>query len=209
TLSDLGPLAGVRAFTATTILHHALGRLGFEPARGSSRGSALIGAYQRALLASLRPAGRARLDASVRRHARQLWVSREALLARFRGRQGAARGKPGGARWPTAVRAPPVAAQFSDCSPRTRGAQPTALLRNGLRPELDGQAAGQGDAVRVAPRLDGPPAHIVEAGQQLRRGDPHEVGEPRVPMQRGSALRAQAFAAHPDGEPWTVEGLRR
>ncbi len=94
TLSDLGPLAGVRAFTATTILHHALGRLGFEPARGGSRESALIGAYQRALLASLRPAGRARLDASIRRHARQLWVSREALLARFRGREGAARGKP-------------------------------------------------------------------------------------------------------------------
>jgi len=94
TLSDLGPLARVRAFTATTILHHALGRLGFEPARGGSRESALIGAYQRALLASLRPAGRARLDASIRRHARQLWVSREALLARFRGREGAARGKP-------------------------------------------------------------------------------------------------------------------
>jgi len=81
TLSDLGPLAGVRAFTATTILHHALGRLGFEPARGSSRGSALIGAYQRALLAS------------VRRHARQLWLSREALLVRFRGHEDAAPGK--------------------------------------------------------------------------------------------------------------------
>ena len=93
TLSDLGPLAGVRAFTATTILHHALGRLGFEPARGSSRGSALIGAYQRALLASLRPAGRARLDVSVRRHARQLWLSREALLVRFRGQEDAAPGK--------------------------------------------------------------------------------------------------------------------
>ncbi len=94
TLSDLGSLAGVRAFTATTILHHALARLGFEPARGSSRGSALIGAYQRALLASLRPAGRARLDASVRRHARQLWLSREALLLRFRGQEDAATGKP-------------------------------------------------------------------------------------------------------------------
>ena len=94
TLSDLGPRAGVRAFTATTILHHALGRLGFEPARGSSRGSALIGAYQRALLASLRPAGRARLDASVRRHARQLWLSREALLVRFRGQEDATTGKP-------------------------------------------------------------------------------------------------------------------
>ena len=94
TLSDLGPLAGVRAFTATTILHHALGRLGFEPARGSSRGSALIGAYQRALLASLRPAGGARLRASIRRHARQLWVSRAALRSRFGGREDPAAGKP-------------------------------------------------------------------------------------------------------------------
>ncbi len=78
-----GSLADVRAFTATTILHHGLGRLGFEPAREGSGGSAIAGAYQRALLASLRPAGSARLDASVRRRARQLWMSREALRARF------------------------------------------------------------------------------------------------------------------------------
>lgn len=77
------PLAQVRAFTATTILHHGLGRLGFEPARDGSGGSAIAGAYQRALLASLRPAGSARLDASIRHRARQLWMSREALQARF------------------------------------------------------------------------------------------------------------------------------
>ena len=93
--SGLTPAAQQQTiFTATTILHHALARLGFEPARGSSRGSALIGAYQRALLASLRPAGRARLDASVRRHARQLWLSREALLVRFRSQEDATTGKP-------------------------------------------------------------------------------------------------------------------
>ncbi len=79
-----GPLAEVRAFSATTILHRGLGRLGFEPARKSSEGSAVIGAYQRALLASLRPARRARLDAAIRHRARELWISREALRARFR-----------------------------------------------------------------------------------------------------------------------------
>lgn len=93
-LADRGRLAGVPAFTATTIFHHALGRLGFEPARGSSGGSALVGAYQRALLASLRPAGHARLDARTRRHARQLWLSREALRARFGGGAGPASDRP-------------------------------------------------------------------------------------------------------------------
>ena len=33
-----------------------------------------------------------------------------------------------------AVRAPALPAQPSDCSPRTRGAQPTAVLRLALRP---------------------------------------------------------------------------
>jgi len=44
-LSDLGSLAGVRAFTATTILHHAVARVGFEAARGRSRGFALPRAH--------------------------------------------------------------------------------------------------------------------------------------------------------------------
>src|SRR6266542_3842705 len=87
--------------------------------------------------------------------------------------------------------------------------QPIRLLGNRLRPELDGQAAGEGDVVRIAPRLDRPPAHMVEAGLQVRRRDPHEVREPCVPVPRRPALRAQTFAAHPDGQPWTVEGLRR
>jgi hypothetical protein len=93
-----GSLAQVRAFTATTILHHGLGRLGFEPARDGSRGSAIAGAYQRALLASLRPAGSARLDASVRHRARQLWMSRDALEARFHNPQH----RPGEVRTPPA-----------------------------------------------------------------------------------------------------------
>ncbi len=92
-LTDPGAsLAQVRAFTATTILHHGLGRLGFEPARGSSEGSALAGAYQRALLAALRPGGRARRDALIRHRARQLWMSREALRGRFHRSQHPPRG---------------------------------------------------------------------------------------------------------------------
>lgn len=78
-----GSLVQVRAFTATTILHHGLGRLGFEPARDGSGGSVIAGAYQRVLLASLRPAGSARLGTSIRHRARQLWMSREALQVRF------------------------------------------------------------------------------------------------------------------------------
>jgi len=79
-----GPLARVQAFAVTTILHRGLGRLGFEPARGRAAGSVLVAVYQRALLASLRPAGRARLDGSIRHRARQLWISRDRLRARFR-----------------------------------------------------------------------------------------------------------------------------
>jgi peptidoglycan-N-acetylglucosamine deacetylase len=78
-----GSLANVRAFTATTIHHHALVRLGFEPALGHSRGSAIIGGYQRALLASLHPQGHVRLDAVSRRRAHKLWISCEALRIRF------------------------------------------------------------------------------------------------------------------------------
>lgn len=78
-----GSLANVRAFTATTIRHHALGRLGFEPALGSSGESAFAGAYQRALLASLLPGGRVRLDTVTRLRARQLWMSCGALRAWF------------------------------------------------------------------------------------------------------------------------------
>jgi hypothetical protein len=84
-LTDLErSLTGVRAFHATTIFHHGLVRLGFAGVPGGSRGSALAGAYQRALLASLRPRGRARLDAWMRHRARQVWISRTALRARFR-----------------------------------------------------------------------------------------------------------------------------
>jgi peptidoglycan-N-acetylglucosamine deacetylase len=76
-----GALRDVRACSATTILHRGLRRLGFAPALGDSGGSALAGAYQRALLAFLRP-GRQSL-APGRARARRLWISRDDLRARY------------------------------------------------------------------------------------------------------------------------------
>ncbi len=78
-----GPLADVRAFAATTIYHRGLRRLGFEPAREGSRVWALAVLYQRALLASLHPAGSARLGTAAYTDARRLWISRERLLEGF------------------------------------------------------------------------------------------------------------------------------
>jgi hypothetical protein len=92
-----GPLAPVKAFTASTIFHHGMRRLGFEPARGSAPGSALVGAYQRALLAVLHPGGGGRLDARIRDRAEQLWISREVLRARFRASEGASTAPTGSA----------------------------------------------------------------------------------------------------------------
>jgi hypothetical protein len=85
-LTDPGAsLEHVVSFTATTVRHRGLGRLGFQPALGGSAGSAIIGAYQRAVCASLRPGERTRLDAPIRRRARarQLWIPREELRTRF------------------------------------------------------------------------------------------------------------------------------
>jgi hypothetical protein len=77
-----GPLREVRACSATTILHRGLARMGFEPAIGDSGGSALAGAYQRALRSLLRP-GRGGF-APARHRARRLWISRDALRTRYR-----------------------------------------------------------------------------------------------------------------------------
>jgi hypothetical protein len=76
-----GPLADVRAFTATTILHDPLHRLGFQAEPDGHAWGRLVAVYQRALLASLHPT--ARLGRPGYRQARRLWCSREALLARF------------------------------------------------------------------------------------------------------------------------------
>lgn len=83
-LADVpGPYAGVRAFTAVTIFHRGLSRLGFQLEPGGVIFPRLVGAYQRALLASLHPAGAPRVRSGGDRCARRLWLTREALLARY------------------------------------------------------------------------------------------------------------------------------
>ena len=78
-----GPLARVRAFTAITIFHRGLARFGFQIEDGGLVFPALVGAYQRALLACLHPAGVLRDRGENCREARRLWLTREALLARY------------------------------------------------------------------------------------------------------------------------------
>ena len=77
-----GPLAGVVAFSALTILHHGLPRIGFERDPRGPAWPRLTSVYQRALLASMHPNG---YDASRRVGARaqRLWISRRALLRLF------------------------------------------------------------------------------------------------------------------------------
>jgi hypothetical protein len=78
-----GPLAEVRAFTASTVYHRGLSLAGFEPAVGRERGSWIIGTYQRALRASLHPAAREGLRGWGARRAVQLWITAERLRSRF------------------------------------------------------------------------------------------------------------------------------
>jgi len=79
-----GRLKDVKAFSATTIFfHQGFTRLGFAPEDDAPAWPRLVAAYQRALLASLHPAGPVRLRRSSYRRARRLWISRENLLARY------------------------------------------------------------------------------------------------------------------------------
>jgi hypothetical protein len=79
-----GGLSDVRAFEATTILfHQGLRRLGFEPDPVGLAWPGFVTRYQRALLASLRPAGPVRLGGTTYRRAQRLWISREKLLTRY------------------------------------------------------------------------------------------------------------------------------
>jgi len=79
-----GWLSGVPAFEATTIFFHQwLRRLGFEPDPVGLAWPGFVTGYQRALLASLRPAGPVRLGGATYRHAQRLWISREKLLTRY------------------------------------------------------------------------------------------------------------------------------
>jgi hypothetical protein len=81
--TDGGPLAEVRAFEAVTIFHQALQRLGFVPAPRGPAWPRLVGAYQRALLASLHPDGLGRLHRSSYARSRRLWLTRQTLLSRY------------------------------------------------------------------------------------------------------------------------------
>ena len=79
-----GRLTDVTAFSATTIFfHQGFTRLGFAPEDDAPAWPRLVAAYQRALLASLHPAGPVPLGRSSYRRAGRLWISRENLLARY------------------------------------------------------------------------------------------------------------------------------
>ena len=79
-----GWLSDVRAFEATTIFFHQwLRQLGFEPDPGGLAWPGFVTGYQRALLASLRPADPVRLGGATYRHAQRLWISRDKLLTRY------------------------------------------------------------------------------------------------------------------------------
>lgn len=78
-----GTFADVKAFTAITIFHRGLARFGFQIEDGALVFPALVGAYQRALLACLHPAGVLRDRGEDCREARRLWLTRAALLARY------------------------------------------------------------------------------------------------------------------------------
>lgn len=77
-----GPLADVAAFSALTILHHGLPRIGFERDPRAPAWPRLTSAYQRALWASMHPTGH---NGSRRGGTRsqRLWISRRALLWRY------------------------------------------------------------------------------------------------------------------------------
>lgn len=81
-----------RAFTATTIFYHGTERMGFE-VRPLPRPllSRIVGAYQRCLLAYFHPLGRRRPRRQRFREARQIWISRDALLRRYASERSSAR----------------------------------------------------------------------------------------------------------------------
>lgn len=78
-----GPFQDVEAFAATTIFHDGMTRIGFIPEPGAPAWPRAVAAYQRALLASMHPAGALRLSGTVYHHARRLWLPRWVLLHRY------------------------------------------------------------------------------------------------------------------------------
>jgi len=83
-LAESGPLKDVQAFAATTIFYQGLARLGFQPEHRGPTWPRLVAAYQRALLASVHPAGARRLRRTTYHQARRLWISRLTLRERYR-----------------------------------------------------------------------------------------------------------------------------
>src|SRR5213593_925216 len=81
--ADGGPLADVRAFSAITIFHRGLSRLGFRAERDGIVWPGLTAAYQHALTASLHPAGPLRVWRATHTRARRLWMTRAELLSRY------------------------------------------------------------------------------------------------------------------------------
>lgn len=80
-----GRFADVTAFQGTTIFHEGLNRLGFETEPDGLRWPRLVGAYQRALLASMHPRRPVGLQGPSYQHAERVWISREQMLARYGG----------------------------------------------------------------------------------------------------------------------------
>lgn len=78
-------LAGLSAFTAVTIFHHGLRRLGFETQRDGLVWPRVTALYQRALLGSLHPNGALRRHRPPSAGAERLWISRDRLLALYGG----------------------------------------------------------------------------------------------------------------------------
>ena len=83
----------VRAFTATTIFHEVSDLMGFEIRPLASRwGARLVAAYERSLIALFHPLGKQRPGRRRYGEARQIWISREALVRRYAGERSSARG---------------------------------------------------------------------------------------------------------------------
>ncbi|MBI2217066.1 MAG: hypothetical protein HYU51_07190 [Candidatus Rokubacteria bacterium] len=78
-----GPLADLTAFSAVTILHHGMPRIGFEHDAVGLVWPRVTTAYQRALLASLHPDGWARTLRLPGAGSERLWMSRRTLLALY------------------------------------------------------------------------------------------------------------------------------
>ncbi len=78
-----GPLADVRAFSAITVFHRGLARIGFCPERSGLLWPGLNAAYQHALMASLHPVGPLHFRRATHTRARRVWLTRAELLSRY------------------------------------------------------------------------------------------------------------------------------